>query len=138
MIPYLRVNGASMPRERDARRAVAKATAPTPRRADPATTAGMWSVISGAKAMVNENERQIMGIYERLMKERSDIRARMQPINTPPAADTHASIAVLAGWADGMIDDDYVEGYMSNHKSCSRCVDNYDYYKALRKEHLAL
>ena len=76
--------------------------------------------------MVNENEGQMMGIYQRLMKERSDIRARMQPITTPPAADAHASIAVLAGWADGMIDDDYVKVYMSNHKSCSRCVDNYD------------
>jgi len=68
---------------------------------------------------------------DRLTKEQEAILANIPEL--PPAED-HASIAILAGWADGIISDEYVRAYMANYADCAECEDNYSFYKAIRAE----
>lgn len=73
-------------------------------------------------------------IVDRLMEERDEILAKIETVPEAPEVDAHASIAILEGWADGLIEDDYVSAYMAEYKGCHVCEENYRFYKTLREE----
>jgi hypothetical protein len=70
----------------------------------------------------------------RFMQERDAILEQIEPNLKPMSQETHASISVLSGWADRMIDDEYLQAYMQRYRGCPICEENFAYYKARREE----
>lgn len=96
--------------------------------------------LRGLRKLLRENEPreklELLEDFNRSMRSRDEILAKI-PDGPLPDLGTHASIAVLEGWADGIIGDAYLEEYMRPYHGCSRCEENLQHYKKLREEHLA-
>jgi hypothetical protein len=78
-------------------------------------------------------ETEAMSMYQRFMALRDHV---LEGMTTPPAVKEHVGIAVFAAWADGAVDEAFVEKRIANvHESvkdCPICLDNFEYYRVRR------
>jgi hypothetical protein len=80
-----------------------------------------------------------MDLFEQLLHERDQILSSIMP--PPETEERHADIAVFAGWADGVLTDEFLTSYLKKFHAdlseCRTCSANYAYFEARRTERLA-
>jgi hypothetical protein len=86
--------------------------------------------------MRTSEKKENLLMYRRFMKERDKILRGMR--TPPPSERRHLDIAILEAWADGIVDDAYIDRQIAifhkDLKECRRCCENVKYYKTQRAE----